>query len=260
MDNHFYKHCAQHKAMAKNNVSLLTCTQGSRIPFMEIEKQVVMCQTYNKIIEWVIVDGSKNADDSAKLQAYLDTWTDFKYCIVRVQYKEGRKLGGHRNAGNRATQGDIIVWLDDDDYYQAEYVSHAVFMLNRSKQTLAGCGPMFIYDLYWRMLTQNDLMGPYATVNNCLCYRREYLKNHSYDEEKVSNEEPSFTDTFKAAGTNGSHEMRGSNEPREQYGRKTRIHDGAVFQYKKWLEYCQEKRERPGAETVSKAVRGCYWR
>lgn len=181
-----------------DSVSVLTVTQGSRVPFLKIAKQVISDQTYGAILEWVVIDGSKSKEDSAALQSYIDEIdTDFRYPIRRVPYVEGRKLGGHRNAGNDVARGAVIAWVDDDDYYQPEYIAHAVFMMNRSKHISAGCGPMFIYDLYWRVLNQIELFMPYLTVNNCLSYRREYLNTHRYDETKDFCEEPSFTNNHQ---------------------------------------------------------------
>lgn len=176
-------------------VSVLTVTQGSRTYFLELQKANLLAQTYSNIIEWVIVDGSKSSDDSNKLQGFLDNM-DMRIPVVRVPYKEGRKLGGHRNAGNKATKGDIIACMDDDDYYQPEYISQGVYLLNRSKKKLCGCGPIFLYDMLWKTLFSLDMINPNCSVNNCFVYTREYLKTHSYDDNAVSGEENVFTKDF----------------------------------------------------------------
>lgn len=181
-------------------VSLLTITQGSRTPFLTLQFNNILAQTkLGLITEWVIVDGSKSEDDSNVLQAYLDKCVPatLPFPIVRVPYELGRKLGGHRNAGNAATRGDIIICVDDDDYYQPMYVETAVSTLLKSKKLLAGCGPIFLYDLHWRCVFQLDMITPYSSVNNCFCYKREYLKKHKYDPNKESGEEVEFTNNFK---------------------------------------------------------------
>jgi len=180
-------------------VSLLTITQGSRTTFLQLQIKNILAQTKLDLVkEWVIVDGSKSKEDSDCLQAFLDTLsTDKLPPIIRVEYVEGRRLGGHRNAGNAATTGDIIICVDDDDYYQPIYIEHAVATLQKSKKLIAGCGPIFLYDLHWRCVFQLDLITPYSSVNNCFCYKREYLKKHKYDANKDSGEEVEFTNSFK---------------------------------------------------------------
>lgn len=151
-------------------------------------------------MEWVIVNGSKTTQDSIALEKLVidPTFTkNLPFPIVYIPYEEGRKLGGHRNAGNDVAKGDIIICVDDDDYYQPVYIEHAVATLTKSKKLLAGCGPIYIYDLYWRTVFQLDLITPFSSVNNCFCYKREYLKNHRYLGHKESGEEVDFTNNFK---------------------------------------------------------------
>lgn len=187
----------------KPEVSLLTVTRGSRVKFLEIQKLNVQEQTgLPSVQEWVLVDGSTSKDESTALVTYVDSvlrpYFADRFPVVLVPYKEGRKLGGHRNAGNDATKGDIIICMDDDDYYQPGYIKLAVTTLHGSNKLIAGCGPIYIYSLYWKMLFQADLITKNNSVNNAFCYKRAFLKNHRYREDCESGEEKDFTDSFSA--------------------------------------------------------------
>jgi glycosyltransferase involved in cell wall biosynthesis len=45
-------------------------------------------------------------------------------------------LGQKRNIMHSHARGDIIVYMDDDDYYPPERVEHAVDMLTKNPQAL----------------------------------------------------------------------------------------------------------------------------
>ena len=48
----------------KHTVSIITITQVNRFEFLEILFGLIKNQTYSNIIEWVIVEGSKNELDA----------------------------------------------------------------------------------------------------------------------------------------------------------------------------------------------------
>lgn len=177
-------------------VSLLTITQGSRCDFLEIQKLNVLKQTYSNIIEWVLVDSSKSEYESKQLAKLINTWTDMPFRIVISPWIKGRKIGELRNIGNSMVSGQIIACLDDDDYYFPEYVELGVKGIQESGRLIAGCGPMFIYDLFWRTVYQAADFHEFHSVNNCYIYRRELLTQCSYDNTAAFGEEASFTKNF----------------------------------------------------------------
>jgi len=110
-------------------VSIITVSQLKRFNCLEILKDLIRDQTYNNIIEWVIIEGSKNKTDAitnSENIKKLKESSDLKCNIVYVEYKEGRKLGELRNVGNNTCKGDITVCMDDDDYYPSSRVEYAV--------------------------------------------------------------------------------------------------------------------------------------
>jgi len=187
--------------MNKNpTVSIVTITQLKRFLCMEVLKDMIKSQTYQNIIEWVIVEGSPLEADwlenAANIQKLKDD-PEFKIAIVYLEKKPGEKLGALRNKGNKACSGEITVVMDDDDYYPPERVQHAVEKLVASPFLIAGCSDMYIYDYILEKLFKFKKFGENHSVNSCFAWKKKYLEKHSHDETKDTGEEPSFTNDFK---------------------------------------------------------------
>lgn len=71
-------------------------------------------------MEWIICDDSESSLNTDSL--------DNESGIEINYYWSNRKisLGSKRNQANNISQGDIIILLDDDDFYPITRVSHAV--------------------------------------------------------------------------------------------------------------------------------------
>jgi glycosyltransferase involved in cell wall biosynthesis len=190
----------KNKVIKNPTVSIVTITQLKRFPCLEILKDMIKSQTYQNIIEWVIVEGSplesdwqENASNIQKLKGD----SEFKIPIIYLEKKPGEKLGGLRNKANKKCSGDITVVMDDDDYYPVERVEHAVEKLQGSPFLIAGCSDMLIYDYTIEKLCKFKKFGEYHSVNSCFAWKKKYLETHSHDETKETGEEPSFTNKFK---------------------------------------------------------------
>jgi glycosyltransferase involved in cell wall biosynthesis len=183
----------------KPTVSIVTITQLKRFSCLEILKDMIECQKYKNIIEWVIVEGSKDEDISASAEQIkrFKNSSDLMIPIVYIEKVPGEKLGALRNKGNKACSGDITVVMDDDDYYPAERVSHAVEKLQDSSKLIAGCSDMLIYDYTLEKLCRFKKFGDNHSVNSCFAWKKKYLENHRHDDSKDTGEEPSFTNDFK---------------------------------------------------------------
>ena len=125
----------------KPTASIITITQLKRFNCLEVLSDIIKGQTYTNIIEWVIVEGSKDESDalfnSENIKILINE-NKFKFPIVYVPWKEGRKLGELRNIGNKTCKGDITVCMDDDDFYPENRVEYAVNKLSSSKANIAG--------------------------------------------------------------------------------------------------------------------------
>jgi len=193
--------------LQKNNnpsVSIVTITQYSRRKCLTNLAELIKKQDYNNIIEWVIVDGSHHSTDAIANEKYIIsqwktlTLLPFNLEIVYIPFEKKQYLSDLRNTGNNSCHGDIIVCMDDDDYYPPTRVSHAVFRLINSTLLIAGCSNAYIYFYLYNRLFQLRKLGENHSTNNCMAYKREYLKNHSHASGLDKAEESSFTNDFTA--------------------------------------------------------------
>ena len=73
-------------------------------------------------MEWIVID---DGEDNV-----ADLFKDVE-CVKFFRYEEKMKLGRKRNLMHEKAKGDIIVYMDDDDYYPPERVNHAVNKITR---------------------------------------------------------------------------------------------------------------------------------
>ena len=181
-------------------VSILTITQFKRFACLKILYMMIQRQTYKNINEWVIIEGSQNKTDADKNKIKIREFIneikpDINFKINYIEYS-GKKLGGLRNLGNSACIGDIIVCLDDDDYYPPERVQNAVETLTSSKYLISGVSDVYLYDFFMDRLFKFKGFMEYHSTNNCMAYKKEYLLSHKHDPEIEVGEERSFTNEF----------------------------------------------------------------
>jgi glycosyltransferase involved in cell wall biosynthesis len=180
----------------KKTVSIITISQLNRFTCLLNLYELIKLQTYTNIIEWVIVEGSRSKEDGEKNKENIQKLIDFSQIkIVYVEYT-GLFLSDLRNLGNNTCSGKIIVCMDDDDYYPPERVSHAVERLKRSSCLIAGCSDIYIYEYFMNKLYKSKGFHRYHSTNNCMAFKREYLRNHQHEEGLKMAEESSFTNYF----------------------------------------------------------------
>ena len=176
-------------------VSIVTISQHTRFTVLELCLQHILAQTVQPF-EWVIVDGSKTEED-AKIHGTNIATLVAPFTIHYIPYLDETKLGGLRNRGNVACKGDIIVCMDDDDYYPTNRIQHVLEQFKRyPTYQIAGCSNVLLYDYSLHRLYQ--CIGFHANhgTNNTFAWRANYIKNHTHDPSKSNAEEASFTNEF----------------------------------------------------------------
>ena len=98
-------------------VSICTPTFNRR-PFITNLIKCVDNQTYPKErMEWIIIDDGTDAIEDLVSKHPLASY---------FKFDKKMSLGRKRNVMHKKARGSIIVYMDDDDYYPPERVSHAV--------------------------------------------------------------------------------------------------------------------------------------
>lgn len=171
------------KPAKKPFVSICTPTFNRR-PFIPIAIQCFMNQTYPKDkMEWIIID-----DGTDKIEDLVAHIPQVKY----FKYDEKMTIGKKRNLSNEMATGDIIVYMDDDDYYPPDRVEHAVERLRNSKALCAGSSAMFIH---FKHIDKMYLFGPYGpnhATAATFAFKRELLSQTRFSEASSVAEEKTF--------------------------------------------------------------------
>lgn len=167
-------------------VSLCTVT-CNRQRFLPLLQSCILAQTYPlEQMEWVILDDSDDGEPLFRPQ------TSRGLKVVHERLPQRLPLGRKRNLSHSLCSGEIIVVLDDDDYYPRARVSHAVSRLLASDGLLAGCTQLPIL-----LLPEQELWlaGPFpdrCVTAASFALRREALALHRYDDDASCGEEASF--------------------------------------------------------------------
>ncbi len=183
-----------HKVALKKNyqpmVSVCTPTFNRR-PFIPIMFECFRNQTYPKDrIEWIIVD-----DGTDKIKDLVDSAN-----IPQIKYFQLDKkmsLGEKRNYMHKQCKGSIIVYMDDDDYYPPERVSHAVETLMANPNALcAGSSEMYIYFKHINQMYQCGPYGPNHATAGTFAFRSRLLDETKYEDHAALAEEKAFLKNY----------------------------------------------------------------
>ena len=167
-------------------VSICTPTFNRR-PFFQYIIKCFENQTYPKErMEWIIID-----DGTDKIEDIILSKNDKR--IKYFRYEEKMTLGKKRNLCHEKCQGDIIIYMDDDDYYPPERVSHAVETLNKNPHALcAGSSEMYLYFKHIQKMYTFGPYGPNHATAATFAFRKELLLQTSFDETESVAEEKKF--------------------------------------------------------------------
>jgi glycosyltransferase involved in cell wall biosynthesis len=169
-------------------VSICTPTFNRR-PFIPFMIKCFEHQTYPKHrIEWIIID-----DGTDPIGDIVKDIPQVKYFF----YQEKMLLGKKRNLMHTKCSGDIIIYMDDDDYYPPERISHAVETLQQNPTfLLAGSSEMHIYFDSRQAVYQCGPYKPYHSTAAAFAFKKELLLQTNYDDEMALSEEHKFTKGF----------------------------------------------------------------
>ena len=171
-------------------VSICTPTFNRR-PFFKGLIDSIHAQNYPKDkIEWIIVDdGTDKIEDLVK---------DIPF--VKYFYTEKMSLGKKRNFMHDQcsfkNDNDILIYFDDDDYYPKERISHAVEKLTGSNALCAGSSEIYIW---FNTLNKMYRFGPYGPNHGTagtFAFKRELLKQTSYENDALLAEEKHFLKNY----------------------------------------------------------------
>ena len=174
-------------------VSVITPTYNRR-RFIPALIKCYESQDYPKDrMEWIILDDGQETVE--------DFFNEIKERIPNIRYiylEDKLLIGGKRNILNQEAKGEIIVAMDDDDFYFPCRVSAAVAAFKKNP-TIQLAGASEIY-MYYSDNKEVWKLGPYSpshATNGTMAWRSSYGKTHTYDDIVTHSEERSFLEDYK---------------------------------------------------------------
>jgi len=169
-------------------VSICTPTFNRR-PFIPYIIKCIENQDYPKEkMEWIIID-----DGTDKIKDLVSHLPYVKY----FDYSTKMSLGEKRNLMHKKSKGEILVYMDDDDYYPVERVSHAVeTLLSHPDALCSGSSEIFIYFKHNSSVYKFGPYGPNHATAGTFAFKRKLLETSSYDDKAAIAEEKQFLKNY----------------------------------------------------------------
>ena len=165
-------------------VSVCTPTFNRR-PFINAMISCFNAQDYPQDrMEWIIID-----DGTDPIEDLVASHPRVKY----FKYDTKMTLGKKRNLLHEKSRGEILVYMDDDDYYPPKRVSHAVEMLVSHPEALcAGSSEIYIYFKHIKQMKRFGPYGPNHATAGTFAFKRKLIKNNRYNDDACLAEERAF--------------------------------------------------------------------
>lgn len=167
-------------------VSVCTITFNRR-PFIQTMIRCFQSQDYSGDLEWIILD-----DGTDPIGDLVSSIPQVKYVRLDTKHTIGKK----RNMSHALSKGDILVYMDDDDYYPPNRISHAVESLTNSSALCAGSSRIHVYFDHLNQIIEFGPYGPNHATAGTFAMKRELLKHTSYDESATMGEEKHFLKNY----------------------------------------------------------------
>ena len=167
------------------HISILVPTRN-RLSFIPQLIRNIENQDYpKKLIEVIIAD-----DSDTPINHLLPA----KYRYLR--YDMPITIAEKRHDLNKHATGQILICMDDDDYYPPTRIKHAVEVLTSTNHQFACCPTYF---LYYPKLKSIYRTGPWLTnwSHNSFAYTKQFAESHHYNKKDKYSEERVFTNFYR---------------------------------------------------------------
>jgi glycosyltransferase involved in cell wall biosynthesis len=167
-------------------VSILTPTYNRR-DFLPQLIKLVATQDYPKeLIEWIILDDGELNNE--------ELFADIPY--ARYIYEASKRpLAEKRNCLNGLASNQILVNMDDDDYYPPTRISYAVEAILDSGAEIAGSTVMYVYAVRDKKIYQFGPINVHHGTAATFACTKEYANTHRYGNSDFA-EEGNFTNRW----------------------------------------------------------------
>ena len=171
-------------------VSVITPTKD-RPHFLKNILRNFFRQNYSlDLMELIIGDDSKKSNENLIP----------KHKNIMYKHLDKMSIGKKRNILCEMAKGDIIVFMDDDDFYHPDKVTLIVDNLWESDYMVSGSSIMHVYyicyDTIFKYGPYNEKNGKtYHTTCGTMAFKKKYFENHKFPDVN-SSEEKIFLDNW----------------------------------------------------------------
>ncbi len=169
----------------------------------------VVCPTYNRhyFLPSLIERFQFQIYPKELLELIILDDSNIKYYDLELFQKDDRityiyenkklNLGEKRNKLNKIAKGDIIICMDDDDYYSPYYIMDTVKLLSNSTREIASCNALYIYNVFNKTISCLKSCKSEFTIRNAtFACKKKYLLNHNYKNNTNQGEELDITNNL----------------------------------------------------------------
>ena len=142
-------------------------------------------------LEWVIID-----DGDTKLTEIPSETIRKKLNIKYISLDEKMNIGKKRNFGISKASYDIIIFMDDDDFYPPNSIKNRVTKLIKNKTECVGCTTLAYFHI--NKLISTIFLPTYShSLENrvseaSLCFTRKFWEKRNFDNNSLSYEANEF--------------------------------------------------------------------
>ena len=113
----------------------------------------IIIPTYNRKKWELLIEHNLNSQTYFNIKEIIildDSDIDRPLCIrtlIPIRYYTVPRctIGMKRNFGVKLAQGDYIAFMDTDDFYHPDYISHSIFEMEYHNKPIAGSADMYLY-------------------------------------------------------------------------------------------------------------------
>lgn len=173
-------------------VSIITPTYNRKYLFNLAIRNFEKTDYPSNKIEWIIVDDSEEEN----LQDILPKKDNIKY----VKLDERKSVGEKRNIAVENCNNEIIVCMDDDDYYPPMSVKTRMASLVHLNKKLIGCTYLGIFDVnrILSVVSSSPFIHDYSKrfFESTLCFYKSFWESNKFGDVNVNESENMIKDNI----------------------------------------------------------------
>lgn len=171
------------------NISVLTPTHNRSRLLRLCAIQLARQNHGAKYIEWVVYDDSPTEEERARVAVVVREFSGCFANIVFRQEAEVEPIGLKRNRCVEMATTNILVNMDDDDFYSEHYVRYSYDIHTIHRIGLSGCSDMIITfpKEGWKTVYIN-LQSKKHIHEATMGFRREFWEVHKFSEDRPRGE------------------------------------------------------------------------